>query len=141
MTKLNGWQRLWIVGCVVWTCVSLFSALKDFPTAASYRAIWKRFADADVPEIQRQRTALLRCNEEGGAGAASKCLIQFPPVSRVDQDRYDSVLQKGEDSIRTELASQQFTFAWVFCAYWLIPCLLVYGIGMVVSWVVRGFRK
>jgi len=59
--KLNGWQRLWVIGAVILALTMALQAAKNAPTASEYRRIWKQLADTQYPAMVPTSAATADC--------------------------------------------------------------------------------
>jgi hypothetical protein len=145
--QLNGWQRLWVVGGAVWLIVVALAAAKNFPTADEYRSTWLKFAEAEAPSMLPKRTPdLSECEDKARKladpyGALMDCHSTATKPTDDDKKRYVETIAKGEAEIRDELPSAQAKAVGFAVLAWAIPAALVYGLGLLVVWVRRGFQQ
>jgi len=133
---MNGWQRMWVFICVVLLIVmASFAATLNFPTAErieSYYAFDQYMYDTN-----------LKCLETEAARRNAGINL---PVSACTLDDPLAVKSKfAEDTARYEyrrdnlLTVQLQSMGWII-AGWVIVCVALYLLGLVLAWIVRGFR-
>lgn len=144
--KLNGWQRLWVIATVAWFVAVLVEAISTMPTAAKYRATWLAFARAEAPSMVVKPSAFSACLERAAASQPAKKYdalfsCEEPSPTPQDRARYAEVIATGEAEISNDLLTNQAKHAGGMLLAWIVPSLLLYGLGLLVRWVARGFGK
>lgn len=146
--RLNGWQRLWVIAVVIWLPVVVIQAQRTFPTAEEYRTTWKRFAEAEAPATLAKPWELYACRDERVKAGQDefKAFLQCEkdgatPNAQDRKRRYDEVIAKGEAAITADLPKAQAMHAGYVLAAWIIPAALLYGLGLLIGWVRRGFQQ
>ena len=152
--KLNGWQRLWILGSAVWLCGVLAFTVGHFPKTTPVYQVWaNKTADAinhygtaegalqmlsDAIHGKRIRDnapqqADVAPDEDSIIAAQAKFLKAHPDgldFSPLNTEYRDRLAQLRQD--RAHLIERAIVAA-------ILPCLLVYLLGYGVLWVRRGF--
>ncbi len=149
MKRLNGWQRVYVIAVAVWFAAYAVKMAKDLPTAEKSRATWAALAEAEAPSMRQDRQAFLDCigshvliPNDNANESAEKCdALAKSGATLEDRKHFADVIAKGEADIRDELPRAQAIEAGLTLASWLITSGLLYGCGMLVAWVARGFRK
>jgi hypothetical protein len=136
--KLNGWQRLWVVVCVVWALVVTGFLLTGL----------KVRADVD------------RWHEEITADYESKIVELQNPVKNKGERTHSFLYELNTRDFRTidevksarrhveaDYIDQLENLHWFQAkqigaafAWWVFSGALVYGLGLTLNWVCQGFR-
>lgn len=126
MVLLNGWQRLWVVACVVLIVPWAMLGTERFPTAHSIEEEhgWELSGyDYDL-RCFTDTTRRFPCKAKNAAEvkqAITTSMIQYDDdIKRITWLQTKSVMQ--------------------FVALWIASCAFIYGLGWTVNWVYRGFR-
>lgn len=124
MTRLNGWQRLWVVLFALWTCGVAAVAWQKWPSALDAIA-WQYFGG---PAIQGQSWFDFSPTEplDLPIGAEVPHELMTPPP------RADAVVQQRLRDSR--LAAARFVVS-----LWLLPPVALYLLVWSLGWVRRGF--
>ena len=141
MKQLNGWQRIWIVICVLLVPWAWVEGSKNFSTKTSDEGFWARSAAIQYPDVgayKDDQFCLQYCvktpDELARVGKVPK-----PPEDRLAA--YDKIIQTGKYDTEKTLLGRQVTVISTQCGIWLGLCLGIYAVGWVVAWIIRGFRK
>lgn len=141
MVLLNGWQRLWIVACVaLLIALGTLAYNGNFPTENRIR----QQHEYEMSTFREQ----LECVRIKGKVEQAKSSLVDQIVSRqpcITDDAsqlmkgMDESKQRFEDTSSHLLMLQIESAGWIG-AGWLIGCALLYALGALVAWVIRGFR-
>ena len=149
--SLNGWQRLWVVAAVIWAIIVVADCATKLqgPTAAEVTAEWAR---AKV-ELFRKHHGADESYEEFRAKFYGNALDEeivsprgqsggrFDPNRAVPADEMDVI--DGQYRPLLVGATQQSRGDVLLRALmiWMIPAALLYLTGIIVQWVLAGFRQ
>lgn len=147
LKNLNGWQRLWIVTSVMYLFVVIFLAVVSFPSPENYTDSDKILKTLSTKSLEilagKSRGVLDKLADEQSKQILVKyqndqVLEFFPSTNKIDieyvsKDYCDSV-NKLTNTKRIMFSSQMF-FAWI------IPCIILYLLGLSINWVYSGFKK
>ena len=144
LEKLSGWQRAWVLCSIIWFVVVVISSFSDFPTKNEQIAAMKKF-DSELFPPQTYNT---NSCFDGNAGLdmanhehAGKCLEVMRRMrdneiySRMERDKYASGF------VDEHIFYQQTSFLGKRFMYWLLAVVGLYVAGLMVSWVIRGFKS
>lgn len=148
MSKLHGWQRLWVVLSVLWVLAMAFKATADPPSKERDRDFWLNSALLEVPEMKVKPWDTYACRDKiDKEKHANPYLAQLEceqasvnPTKEV-KDRFDLAILRGEKDIADSYPEKYIHYYGVWAAICFVPVILLYAAGWVVAWVVRGFRK
>ena len=148
MKRLNGWQRLFVVAASLWLVAVAVWTVHILPKADDWRRTWRAFAEAEVPAMRHMSGGPWCDYRAASAPGENPYQVMMEcdaatakDVPEADRKHYMEVISKGEAAIQDELPAAQWGLAGGMFLWWLIPSLLLYVAGLVVAWVVRGFRK
>lgn len=156
--RLNGWQRLWIVGGALYLLVVAGVVTAVLPTRNQVYNSWAnatlQVAGEDLRSTQKYQWQDWELREhlfpkltaeelvERITDGARKLDLNDP--TNKDRARYkeeilrlESTYQSRLDSLSTEQAK---VVGWGALG-WAGPLAILYGFGLAVAWVVRGFRQ
>ena len=153
LTRLNGWQRLWVVTAAVWLSLIVFVGYSDWPHAAqiSKAEVYDRLDPENAREISDFYDVLARKYGGGPTGADG---IDFTPApgetveidehvvqfnEGLTEDRLNQASKDYYDVLRDLLLRERATFAGQLVAVWAFPALGLYALGWAIAWVRRGF--
>jgi len=135
--KLNSWQRIWVIGVVLW---SISFALSQFIVLQEGGGLDPR----EKLELRRE-LALIESRPTEPADSSSP-----PPGFILDQpDRAiwaDETDQQRSREIQSRLDAdqsllrRQAAVIWLRFSIWLGALLALYALGWAIAWVRRGFR-
>lgn len=137
LTKLNGWRRLWIVlaGISLVGTIGFSFYAADEQNPYDYKVL----EGLENPKCEYIRTMPTR--------------TKLNPEPKFQSECWDLYLAKllyagswdSKDGYLANLAHrrhQDFLFiVGVLLAVWLVAVLSLYGAGLVVAWVLKGFRR
>jgi hypothetical protein len=141
ISRLNGWQRLWIllsttylIG-VVSIAVLLFPKKADYLSTRVYDTI--NLTIKHVPELQGSYAYQIRDDY--------KDLSDQEVIKRIHakfKDKIDySEIERDYGTKLERLPSEKAKAVGIWFLVWLIPSLATYVLGWSVAWVIRGFKK
>ena len=137
--KLNGWQRLWVLASIVWLLLVGYYAFANYPGArSSYEYIGSAsciFSELYGKDAKRAIEVVLPELASFEEGAPRTCKALF---ERIDKSGQAGKVQKVYEQF---LRESRIAFFARVVAYWTIPTLVAYLLGIGVAWIVRGFRR
>lgn len=133
MDRLNGWQRLWAVGCAL-VAIALLVAGSQIQTETQIRATWEQVKTTRTSELARQEAATLE-------GVSSDLAIKaLQNISRNEIARQEGRIDGLRDQALLELPAQQWEEVRRLIFIWVAWAVSTYVIGWAIRWVYRGFR-
>ena len=154
--KLNGWQRLWVVASIIYMIVLALFGVIVFPTpgkilhhAQFYDELPKesqsKVIRADASTIPSTGTGRdlsyeLFCDDPRYVvvTANNHKLCFRSDVTETEKtmivQQYHQLLQRATRSERIEMLGYMFLI-------WIIPCIVLYALGMATGWIRRGFKQ
>lgn len=156
--KLNGWQRLWVVVASIYFVVVFGFAAATFPDGASLESERATLAveaalDAQVNAAHalgddRAELDALRNLKMGAARVRSEAygdLTNAEIIQRLrakfdgkaDFTALDEKMRRDTERLRDDRSK----FIFQAIAWWVIPALVLYVLGVAIGWIVRGFRN
>ena len=139
MSKLNGWQRLWVLVTLLWLFAVVAGSWTIFPTderqVGSARAL-----NAEVRQLFNPNPAPSEnCFQYNDLQALKDCTKAKLDQEALQWKRADEDEEKITERVDREGHEVQALFVAKAVAWWLIPALCVYLLGLGVWWVRRGF--
>jgi hypothetical protein len=131
---MNGWQRLWVVGSVI---LAIATVVFGF-TNALREDDYNRDHDRQIATYQTK----LRSLQYPGTVVVPNS-IYYPTDDLRTVDEVKSAIRHADDAYKEKIENLpwvQAKQAALLFADWMIVCLAVYGIGLTLRWVYRGFR-
>jgi hypothetical protein len=136
LSRLNGWQRLWVVIAVVglvWAILyGLGNAAKSAPTDYEVLAAFKN------PECQYITSLPQGFKLDREPEYGSPCYALFA------ETKYSDNPPRTADEYETQMSQRyrQALLSWLGASLvmWAIGLALLYGAGATAAWIVRGFR-
>ncbi len=130
LSKLNGWQRLWLVLSAVWLVVFLCLVVDRFPTTDP-----KVIADLKSPDSQSLRDLPqgFKLDEFPDRNTPCRALALF-------RFSHTSQVRTVADYQRVVRREQIITALNIVAAY-VVSIVVVYVFGWSVGWIIQGFRK
>lgn len=159
MSRLNGWQRLWIILCVLYLCLvaALIVVLWPSPENIYHR---QEFYDnlsqnSRVLIIQDENKLIesqpqIRGNSIGfipdsayGIGIRVNMPNNHEIVfsSKATKEEAQNIAQEYWRLVEKKSSDDKKSILLYTSLLWVIPCLLLYIFGYLVGWVIDGFRK
>lgn len=132
---MNGWQRLWVVGSAILAVATIIFGVN------------KISREEDIHEYHDQvmasYQAKLRELQHPDKGATLGILYSAHTDDLRTVDEVKSAIRHADDAYKDKLANlmweQTKQIALLF-VIWLGCCLSVYGAGLTLHWIYRGFR-
>ena len=139
--KLTGWERLYVVVCVLFAAVTWHYGALHFPTKASDDSYWTSQAQFQYPDVARyeEDQFCVKVGAQPANGSPPCGYVPEPPLPR--QLAYAGILQDGKKYAEHGLGSRQANVLGEYSFYWLAACILLYWSGLVIAWVRRGFQQ
>jgi hypothetical protein len=140
ISRLNGWQRLWILLSTIYFIGVVSIAVLLFPKKADYLST--RVYDTinltikHVPDLQGSYAYQVR--------DAYKDLSDEEVINKIHakfKDKVDYSEIESDYGRKIEgLSSEKAKAAGIWFLVWLIPSLATYALGRSVGWVISGFK-
>jgi hypothetical protein len=156
--RLNGWQRLWILVAVLYLPAAAAVVATQFPTTSQVYSAWAdaalQVAGEDLRRTQQHQWQDWEIREHLFPKLTDKELVQkltegarktdLNDPMKKDLTRYkEKILQLEStylprlDALSTERVK---VVGWGVLG-WAGPLAILYGLGLAVAWVVRGFHQ
>lgn len=143
--RLNGWQRLWVALSVVWLLtvaaftVALMPKASDYASRRLYDSIDAvgRHLERDNPSYRYEGARATRTKYTDLSDDEVLAKLHERYKGKVDFQTIEMEYRRKIDRLPTERAKMVGTAFLV----WLIPAATVYGLGLTVAWIIRGFRQ
>ena len=169
--KLNGWQRLWILCCLIYgtvgTCFVVFS-INEIPQYAKHKDSFyselssdfmsKIAMDWEVSKEKRRGHDLLtrghdlltfrEFQEYTLTTETDKFILKRVKNSHtinfkkpISEKEMTTIITKYNKICEDDSDSEQINLILVGLIFWFIPCVVVYLLGFAISWIIRGFKE
>ena len=132
--RINGWQRLWLLISFVSAVVVAPVAVRQYPERSEIDWQYER----DMKELTAERIEAWRHLNKNNPYAGPEDLLE--PIPKVISDGKARVNMTREVALR-ELPGKQWKFVLTVLASWLGFALLVYALGWLTAWTIRGFKE
>lgn len=126
---MNGWQRIWVVACLITLIGGVAYAWFTIPSRAEVLKRYNAAVESDNIYLQEL---------EGKLQNPVDRFINTPYISRLKF--YMEKRQNEHAKEMDELTSRQLSTASIILGTWLSFCLGLYVAGWTFGWVYRGFR-
>jgi hypothetical protein len=144
ISEFNGWQRLWLLMSVIYLLFVLVIGYTNFPTANN-----TFLADNEILKNLSDKTLLMLADEGETVGLVSNIKEKFvlPTGQEIylsikfDSKEKDNLYKDYEKAIANIVNKKRIIFLLYMLAFWVIPCLSIYALGLSFRWVYRGFKK
>ncbi|PHX38111.1 hypothetical protein AO263_36075 [Pseudomonas sp. NZIPFR-PS5] len=130
---MGGWTRLWLVGCVLLAIPALTTGLSYWPTADNDSALHQLNVRSNELSLSIIKTAMDYPESSPGVIDDEHNLDQVNHRIRQEEERYRERVNS--------LWSRQLACVLLFSAIWIGACGLLYVLGLIGGWVVKGFRS
>ncbi|MNP35659.1 hypothetical protein D3C76_1290020 [compost metagenome] len=130
---MNGWQRVWVVCCVVLILAPVYVYRTYIPSDAELNGRHQQWIDSQLAEIKIIEEPVQNSNR-----LLREVLMQTPVPERL-ADIERTKVQHAEFML-TVSKQRPITIAELAGA-WLAACGLLYFAGLITSWIARGFKK
>ncbi len=137
LRKLNGWQRLWIVVAV---CSLLYTLGYSFVEGAKqYRIEYDIISAFGIPECKHivDMPSGYKLEQEPGYNSPCWHLYVYRSIYEDAKKTKEGYIQHM-NSLQNILILQTMG---IMLVLWLVSIGLLYGAGVIVAWVVKGFRS
>lgn len=127
LKNLNGWRRLWILSSAIYLIFVSFIAVEDFPSKPNTTNMANDSPSNDSIRVQVP---------------AYNTYVDFPKGT--DTSIIEKVIKENFPNKHIEpesLIKMRAVFISKMLLTWLVPCLVVYILGLSLHWVYSGFRK
>ena len=132
---MNGWQRLWVVGSVIMAIAAIVFGFTNAIRADDYT----REHDSRIATYQIK----LRSLQYPGTVDVPNSIYDYPTDDFRTVDEVKSAIRHANDAYKEKVENlpwAQAKQAVSLFVMWLVVCLTVYGVGLTLRWVYRGFR-
>lgn len=132
---MNGWQRLWVVGSVILAIATIVFGFTKAIREDRYTAEHDRRIDA-------YQTKLKSLQYPGTVDMSDRFDNYLTDDFRT-VDEVKSAIRHANDAYKEKVENlpwAQAKQAASLFVMWLVVCLTVYGVGLTLRWVYRGFR-
>lgn len=142
---LNGWQRLWVVFSVVWLLIVAAFTVAFLPKASNYASTrlydsidaMGRYLERENPSYRYEGAWATRTKYSDLSDDQVLANLHERYNGKVNFQTIEMEYHRKIDRLPTERAK---TIGTAFLV-WLIPGAAVYGLGLAVAWIIRGFRQ
>jgi len=139
--RLNGWQRLWVLICVIYLILVSFGCYEEMPKKSSVFDEWSY----DMIEVVKRNDPRLKELSLWEIKSKYRDIKDEELIKRIRNkfENYKSEFQEIDQKYQKELdvlLLRKFKTLGVFFLYWIIPSVVLYLIGLSIWWVYKGFR-
>ena len=141
LSRLSGWQRLWLILSVIYLIVVAAFTVISMPKASQYSS--SRVHDTirtiidNVPKLSGMYVYQIR---EVYSDFSDEELIQKIHEKYKDKVDFDATEKKYRNKM-SRLPSVRAKFIGLGLLFWIVPVVLVYILGISGGWIVKGFKK
>lgn len=138
MKKLNGWQRLWMVGTVALGICTIGFGVKNLDTKSSLLDKHERQVNDN-----RSRIAELKSRKDSHKPLKiwDKILNEEDPETRINELKSSTInLNNQLESNLKTVNSELFQGILILFSLWLSISTAAYLSGLIIHWIYRGFR-
>lgn len=145
LNRLDGWQRACLVVALVWLPLVCFLRYPGFPTEERWYSEYRdRSFEVKRELMEEAEKYREHCRKYSDIYDYNNCSQANGPyykgaVARA-QARADEIVSAGQRRIEDNLTLEQQKAVVIAVAMWLGPIVVLYIVGILVGWVVRGFR-
>lgn len=134
-SKLNGWQRLWVLGSIVLLIAFVIFAYIKLPHELDwFPAACNDIATRLIKEWERNNVNAPKTREES---IYTRQFMREKPYTMAGLYYYPEFKSCADK----ELLYQQISFVIKVLSVWLASIIIIYGTGISVVWVRSGFRQ
>jgi hypothetical protein len=136
--RLNGWQRLWVLVCILYSVLVVLFAWADYGDETRVRT-----SDVQLSQSSTKAIAIGLAMERNKQRVAK---IEFPDGTilsldpKTPDDEQEQVAAEYWDAVESVKPSKRLRFTGLVAAFWIIPCITLYILGWAIGWVYRGFK-
>lgn len=144
LSRLNGWQRLWLVLSVIYLIVVIGFTFTLMPKASQYLS--SRVYDTvrtikdNVAELSLNTSLSTFEIREAYSDLSDEEFIQIIHKNYKDKVDFDAIEKKYRNKM-SRLPSVRAKFIGLGLLFWIGPIILIYILGISVGWIVKGFKK
>lgn len=128
MSKLNGWQRLWVLATVLYGFAMLGAVVSKWPSGPRQGGSLMQCGPIHLSVLNQ-----MRAKDKLPALDYDQCLIE------TEKARPQIELREQQD--REELREKRAMHILGGLVFWVLGSGLVYMLGCLVAWVRQGFRQ
>ena len=141
MKRLNGWQRLWALICIIYLIVMSFVCYAEMPKKSSIFDKWAydmiEVIERDNPQFKDLSTWQIK--------SAYSDIDNEELINRIRNkfENHKSAFQQIDHKYKKELdtlPSKKFKTIGLVFLLWSIPTILLYLFGFSIAWVYKGFK-
>jgi len=155
LQKTNGWQRLWIIVTGIWFFGVSFTVARDYPTEGKLHDSLYSRVEQFLPFVAADpKTISEYCDKKFPLGSENTSEFAENFVGRTEcykTNRYKEVnsehdkqrgklMQEYEQKDNEILPALQAKAIGYGFLLWITPALLLYGFGLAIVWVRKGFK-
>jgi len=151
LSKLNGWQRLWVLSAIVWAIPVIAFTVIALPTKTESE-IYMQWANEKVDLFRKyhgQNETLIEYRRRLYGNATDKEIVhpaadrlrQFDPSTAVPESEIDAIDKKYESRLAQLERQSPVRTAFGGFLIWALPLIAIYLVGIGVHWVYVGFRS
>lgn len=129
---MNGWQRLWLIGCVLLALAVSNVAMDYWPSSETDKMVHDGFVKSNELSLAIIKTAMEYPESSPGVISDKYNIDQINYTISQEEERYRNAVHS--------LWSRQVACALMFSAIWIVLCGVLYLLGLIGGWVMKGFR-
>jgi hypothetical protein len=147
---INGWQRLWVVLVVLYLVPVIASTLGKWPTEYKFNDAMileciesaARHSESTTPGLTYEKARAELMWDYYGSFDSKPDIWAIEGIRSAYGDKANivEIQDKYIDKI-VNIRTEQAKVFGVAVLWWLIPSALLYLIGLVIAWVIQGFRS
>ncbi len=130
---MNGWQRLWLVCCVVLILAPVYVYRTYIPSDEKLNRDHQHWIDRQLADIKT-----IEEPARGSNRLIRDVLMQTPVSERLARIE-ESNAQHAE--FIAEVSNQRVSTIAQLAGAWFVFCCLLYLIGFSIAWIAKGFGK
>lgn len=128
---MNGWTRLWLIGCVLLALAVSNVALDYWPSSEADKTLHELNVKSNELSLAIIKTAMEYPESSPGAIDATHNIDQITYKISQEEERYRNAVHS--------LWSRQVACVLMFSAIWIALCGGLYVLGLIGGWVMKGF--
>ncbi|MND77304.1 hypothetical protein D3C80_689790 [compost metagenome] len=130
---MGGWTRLWLIGCVVMLIPVFMAALDYWPSSETDRLVHEANVKSNELELSIIKAAMEYPESSPGVIDDTHNIEQITQKINQEERRYQETVDSRW--------SRQVACVLLFSAIWFAVCALLYVLGLIGGWVMKGFHK
>lgn len=138
LETLNGWRRAWVLCSIIWLVVVVVSSFGTFPIESEKIAAMNKLDFELFPPLKFDPGS---CLDKGINDQARKC---YEVMRTIRDNEIESRMEREKSTskyVEEHIIYDQASFLGKRVMFWLLPTVGLYVIGLMVSWVIRGFKN